>query len=94
MSSPHDYEHFSMPELCEVSLPGRHPGFPRMYELEEHVLAPSTIKDRGRIFVYVHDTSEKGNLDYYRFAKELTFPDGTEDAVTAAGMSFTFYTTV
>ncbi len=84
-SHQHKYDKFVMPASHVVSLPGRHPRLPVIYEYEEHPLVASTDKQKGRIFVYVHDTSEKGNLEYYEFAKQLVFPDGTEEAVTEAG---------
>lgn len=85
--SKHRYAKFTMPALSKVSLPSRDPRLPTFYEFKEHAQVPAAVVGRGRIFVYVHDTSEAGNLKYYDFAKDLTFPDGTEEAVTAAGMS-------
>ncbi|TFK78641.1 hypothetical protein K466DRAFT_606793 [Polyporus arcularius HHB13444] len=83
--SKHRYAKFTMPALSKVSLPSRDPRLPTFYEFKEHAQVPAAVVGRGRIFVYVHDTSEAGNLKYYDFAKDLTFPDGTEEAVTAAG---------
>ncbi|KAI0681802.1 hypothetical protein C8T65DRAFT_751241 [Cerioporus squamosus] len=78
-------EPFIMPAAQAVPLPGRDPRFPVMYQYEEHPLVPSSGKHGGRIYVFLHDTSEKANLNYYAFAKGIIFPEGTEEAVTQAG---------
>ncbi len=57
-----------------------------MYEVDSHVLMP---KDRQpkEIYVCLLDTKPVSMDNFYKFLAETLLPEGTEQGVTASGMS-------
>ena len=78
-------EDVPIPNGEPVEIPHRDPRLPRFYRVPSHAKVAAGWRV-NRIFVYLQDTSPAAMQEYYKFVSEMTFPEGTDAGIAAAGM--------